>query len=124
MKKSIYTVLVIAALLVAGTLPAQADRHGQGHSSFSGSVWIGPGWDGWGPWWGAPVYPYYYGYPWPPPVVEQEESPVFVEPTPQVEEQTYWYFCPDSRNYYPYVKKCPSGWLKVIPPDSPPDYGE
>jgi hypothetical protein len=27
----------------------------------------------------------------------------------------YWYFCPDSRAYYPYVLECPSGWLAVVP---------
>ena len=133
MKKSIYLVLVLitVALLFAGALPAQArgrghfSGHGHGHSSFSGSVWIGPGWGGWGPWgWGVPAYPYYYGNYWPPAVIEREEPPVYVDPTPQAEEQSYWYFCPDSRNYYPYVKKCPNGWLKVIPPAAPPDYEE
>lgn len=123
MKKSLYFVLVIVALLFAGALPVQARGHG--HFSFSGGVWIGPGWGGWGPWWGgAPAYPYYYDYYWAPPVVDQEQSPVYVQPTPQVEEQSYWYFCPDSRNYYPYVKRCPSGWLKVVPPPAPPDWRE
>ncbi len=27
----------------------------------------------------------------------------------------YWYFCPDSQAYYPYVLECPSGWLQVVP---------
>ena len=27
----------------------------------------------------------------------------------------YWYFCPDSRQYYPYVRECASGWLAVVP---------
>jgi len=122
MKKSIYLVLVIFTLLFANVLSAQA----RGHGHYSGShvgVWVGPGWvAGWGPWWGVPAYPYYYNY-WEP-VVYQEESPVYVEPTPQAEEQTYWYFCPDSRNYYPYVKECPNGWMKVVPPTAPQDNGE
>jgi hypothetical protein len=123
MKKSLYFVLVIVALIFASALPVQARGHG--HFSFSGGVWIGPGWGGWGPWWwGAPVYPYYYDYYWPPPVVSQEQSPVYTQPTPQEEEESYWYFCPDSRNYYPYVKRCPSGWLKVVPPPAPPDWRE
>jgi hypothetical protein len=123
MKKGLYLVLIIVALFFASALPVQARGHG--HFSFGGGVWIGPGWGGWGPWWwGAPAYPYYYDYYWPPPVVNQEQSQVYVEPAPQVEEQSYWYFCPDSRNYYPYVKRCPSGWLKVVPPPAPADWGE
>jgi hypothetical protein len=29
-----------------------------------------------------------------------------------------WYYCPDSRAYYPYVRKCPGGWETVpaVPP--------
>ena len=144
MKKStIFVVLVlfIATLLFVNALPAQArDGHGHGghhggHSSFSGSVWIGPGWGGWDPWWGGwgpwgggwgPGWgaPYYYGNYWQPPAVYQGESPAYVEPSPQAEEQTYWYFCPDSRNYYPYVRQCPNGWMKVVPPTAPSDYRE
>jgi hypothetical protein len=54
----------------------------------------------------------------------QEQSPVYVEPAQQPEEQYYWYFCPDSKNYYPYVKNCPGGWLKVVPTQSPQDWRE
>lgn len=131
MKKSIYLVLVLISvvLLFASALPAQADWHGHGghggHGSSHVGVWFGPGWGGWDPWWWGAAYPYYYNnYYWRPPVVYQEESPVYVEPTPQTEEQTYWYYCPESRNYYPYVKKCPNGWLKVVPAPAPPDYEE
>lgn len=31
----------------------------------------------------------------------------------------YWYFCPDSKTYYPYVKECPSGW-QAVEPVTPP----
>ncbi len=118
MKKTAYIVLVVFGLLLGSILPAQA--HGHGH--FYGSVWIGPGW---GPgWWGPPAYPYYYGYYGAPPAVIQEQQPEYVEQAPQAEEQSYWYFCPETGNYYPYVKKCPKGWLKVVPPPAPPDDGE
>jgi hypothetical protein len=33
--------------------------------------------------------------------------------------QGYWYFCPDSRQYYPGVQECPSGWI-MVPPGAPP----
>ena len=101
--------------------------HG-GH--WSGGVWIGPGWGwgwgwgGWGPWWwGAPYYPYYPYYASPPAVIEQQPQ-MYVEPTPQEEEQSYWYYCRKPQGYYPYVQQCPGGWLKVIPSPVPPDVKE
>lgn len=29
--------------------------------------------------------------------------------------QSWWYFCPESKTYYPYVRQCPGGWQKVAP---------
>jgi hypothetical protein len=119
-----------------GPARTQGGGHGGGHRGghgggghFSGSVWIGPGW-GWGSWWGWPYYypyypyysyyPYYGGYYYPEsPVVIEKQPRTYSEPEQQ-EEEYYWYFCPDAKNYYPYVKKCPNGWLKVVP-SSPPD---
>ncbi len=129
MKKAVCLVLIVFALLFVGVLPVYADGHGHGghgHFSFSGGVWIGPGWGGWGPWWwGAPYYPYYPYYSYNPyPYYAPQQSSEYVEQTPQVEEQTYWYFCPDAKNYYPYVKRCPGGWLRVIPPSAPADESE
>ncbi len=119
MKKVICLVLVVIALSVLLVPPVYAWHGGHGHYSFRGGIWIGPGWGPW--WWGPPAYPYYYPQP---PVVVERQSPVYVEPSPQQEEEDYWYFCPDYKNYYPYVKKCPSGWLKVVPPQTPPDWRE
>lgn len=131
MKKAVYLILIVFVLLFVGVLPVCADGHGHGghghgHSFFSGNVWIGPGWGGWGPWWwGAPYYPNYPYYSYNPyPYYAPQQSSEYVEQTPQVEEQTYWYFCPNARNYYPYVKRCPGGWLKVIPSSAPPDGSE
>jgi len=91
--------------------------HGSGHIVVGGGFWFGPGW-GWGPgWWGSAGYPYpYYSYP---PYVIQQQPSVYEMQTPQRDEEYYWYFCPDSKNYYPYVKQCPNGWLKVVPPQGP-----
>lgn len=108
MKKLLFLFAVIAVILVGGVIPAYA--HGGG---FRGSIWIGPGWGPWGPWWGAP---YYYAAP---PVIIERQPPVVYEQQapPAQEQQYYWYFCPDSKTYYPYVKECPGGWMKVVPPD-------
>ena len=128
MKKTVCLVLIVFALLFVGVLPVYADGHGHGghghgHFSFSGNVWIGPGWGPW--WWGAPYYPYYPYYSYNPyPYYSPQRSSEYVEQAPQVEEQAYWYFCPDAKNYYPYVKRCPSGWLKVIPSSAPPGGSE
>ena len=83
-------------------------------------IWIGPGWGPW--WWGAPYYPYYPYYS--EPVVIQQQPSVYVQPTPQQEEQSYWYYCPNPQGYYPYVKQCPKGWMKVVPSPVPQDGGE
>jgi hypothetical protein len=32
---------------------------------------------------------------------------------------SYWYYCEASRTYYPYVKECPAGWLRVVPQTTP-----
>lgn len=106
MKRMKYIFGAIMVLFFAGVLPAFA------HGGMRGGIWIGPGWGG--PWWG---YPYYYAAP---PVVIQQQPPVVEQQAPQLpEQQYYWYFCPDSKTYYPYVKQCPGGWLKVVPAPNP-----
>ena len=86
-----------------------------------GVVVIGPGccwggyWGGyWGPYWGYPYWGYYpppyYAYA-PPPVVQ--EPPLYVErPAPP---ESYWYYCPSTRAYYPSVSACSEAWIKVPP---------
>ena len=123
--KKIVVILVVLLLVLAVAMPAYADRHGghfRGHRTFGGSIWIGPGWDPW--WWGGypyyyPYYPYYYPYYYSPPVIQQQEPQEYIQPAPQ--EQYYWYYCEDPQGYYPYIKKCPKGWLKVAPTPGPED---
>ena len=75
---------------------------------------IGPRWGPYyGPAWYAPPPMYYY-----PPRVEVIEPPVYIEQREPAREEGYWYYCPDSRKYYPYVKKCPRGWQPVAPTPS------
>ena len=110
MKRMIYLFVAVMVILVPVVVPAYT--HGGGY--IRGGIWIGPVW----PWWGPPYYPYYYSEP---PVVIQQQAPIYEQQTPQVEEQPYyWYFCPQSKAYYPYVKQCPGGWMKVVPDQSPP----
>lgn len=74
----------------------------------------------WGPYWGPAWYyppPYYY----PPAVVVAAPAapPVYVERSDEPQPQSYWYYCEQSRGYYPYVKECPGGW-KAVPPAPAP----
>jgi hypothetical protein len=95
--------------------------HGGHGGHFSGSIWIGPGWGLWDPFF-YPYYPYYpYQYPYQPPVVIQQEPQEYILPEQQPEETNYWYYCRNPKGYYPYVKTCPGGWLKVAPAPAPPD---
>jgi hypothetical protein len=114
MKKTVFVLLAILALLLGNSMSAQADRGGHGHGHFGVDFMIGPGW---GPWWGPYPYGYGYAYPYAPPVVIEREPELYIEP--QTQEQNYWYFCNDPKGYYPYVKKCPNGWMKVVPSPSP-----
>ncbi len=119
MKKTMFALLAVAGLILMSSLPAHAFHGGHGH--FSTSVWIGPVW---GPGWG-PAYPYYYPYYSTPPVVVQQQPEEYVQqPAPQSEDTGYWYYCQDPKGYYPYVKKCPNGWLRVVPSPDTTDEGE
>ena len=56
----------------------------------------------------APTYIYPPGYGYPPAYGE----PAYAQPAQQVD---YWYYCPGSNSYYPYVRQCPEGWQRVSP---------
>lgn len=99
----------------------QVHRHYHGHRGHHGHgssyrIWIGPGWRP--GWWGSayPCYRYYSYYQ--PPVVIPGQPQL---PEPSQEQETYWYYCEDPQGYYPYVKSCPGGWMKVVPEPIPPD---
>ena len=116
MKKVICTIVAALALLLAAVSPGQAFRGGHGghggHFGRGGHVNVGffVGGPFWGPgWWG----PYYPSYPYYAPQTVVVQQPVtYSQQTP---EQNYWYFCRDPEGYFPYVRNCPNGWLKVVP---------
>ncbi len=49
-------------------------------------------------------------------VFAQQGQPV-PSPSPT---SSFWYYCADSKMYYPYVQQCPAGWLKIVPKTGPP----
>jgi hypothetical protein len=111
---------VSAGALSAGPALAWGGHH-HGHGGHGGArVFFGLNL-------GVPLYapaPYYY-YPAPvyyqpaPVVVQPPAPPVYVErseaPAPSQPAAGYWYYCGDSRAYYPYVRDCPGGWQRVSP---------
>ena len=110
----IKTILTLSAILLGAA--ASAPAFAWGHTRFSFGVVVG-----------APFYPWYYPpyYTYPPPVVAVPAAPTtYIErdssratAPPQ---RSYWYYCEASRTYYPYVKECPAGWLRVVPQMTPP----
>lgn len=75
----------------------------------------------------AYAYPPYPAYAYPQyPVYAAPPAATVVVPAPAVQAtpatQGYWYYCEDSKTYYPYVTSCPSGWKAVpaVPPGTTP----
>jgi hypothetical protein len=99
--------------------------HGGGHWHGSVGLYFGAPLFGYGygygygyPYYYPPYYPPYYSSYYPP----VQQAPVYVEQDPQGAPSAqqsapagYWYYCADSRAYYPYVKECPAGWQRVAP---------
>jgi hypothetical protein len=63
---------------------------------------------------GAPFFPF---FPYPDPYFVYARAPASESPSNQ-----YWYYCPNSKSYYPWVKTCEGAWdpVPVSPPPPPP----
>jgi hypothetical protein len=75
----------------------------------------------------VPLYwpqPYFYAERYPSTQVIVERQPqVYVQREPVAavpQPSSYWYYCPDSKTYYPYAQTCPSPWMQVVPQASAP----
>ena len=120
---AMFVVLTLAPSSLAGGTSVSVGI-GIGYPGWGYRGWWGPGPWGYRPYWGTGVYlapppivvgpPVSYG---PPPVAVQQAPPAD-SPAPQPDQ--YWYYCQDSQAYFPYVKQCPHGWLKVVPQAQPP----
>lgn len=66
----------------------------------------------------APAFLYYPPVPYYP-AVAPSGPPVYIErnsaPAAPDLPAGYWYYCADSRAYYPYVKECAGAWQPVAP---------
>ena len=105
MRKTFSVLISLFVIFLFSSLAGYA--YGQ-HGHFRGGFWIGPGWGpGWGP------YPYYSA---PPVIIERPGVEYYMQQLPEpYEEPAYWYYCRKPEGYYPYVKQCPDGWMKVVP---------
>jgi hypothetical protein len=105
--------------------------YGGWHGPYYGG-WHGPYYGGWhgpyhgwgsGSYWGTTVFlgPLWYPYPYyqTPPVIVQQPPAAYAPSEPP--QESYWYYCPDPQGYYPYIKSCPGGWMKVVPQVTPPE---
>jgi len=113
--KTVIAILVTMGVLLA--IPMSGFAGSSTHYSFGFNVGIplyGPPAYGPMPYWGPP--PYYY--PAPPVVVVPQQPQTYVQRNQQ--ESNYWYYCQNPQGYYPYIKSCPGGWMKVVPDTVPP----
>ena len=107
MKTSAKSFCAVLILLAGAAASTPASSHGVRFG-------IGIGVPLYAPWYYAP--PPYYHYP--APVIVQSQPPVYIERAPAQAApapEQYWYYCTDSRTYYPYVKQCASPWQRVVP---------
>jgi hypothetical protein len=118
-------------LLICGISSAQADGwhggHG-GHGGHDGHGHIGVVIGVPGPWYpyggyypGGYYYPYASPYYYPPAYAVPSGPTTYTEQSAPAPESgdNYWYYCADSKAYYPYAKQCPGGWTRVAPtPDT------
>jgi hypothetical protein len=126
-KAALVLLLLVFGVVMSSSAMAQRSGHVGGYVHGGG---YGHGW-GWGGvglgialgslyWPGYYGYPYPYAYPAPaysypaPPAGYIEQGTPQAAPQPQGD----WYYCADSKSYYPYVRECPGGWQRVpsIPP--------
>jgi hypothetical protein len=112
MMKKLLPLLALLTLGAAYAPPALADRHVRLGVSIGVPLYY--------PYYSDPYYPYpYYDYP-PRVVVVPSSPPTYIERGDTESEQApassdWWYYCAESKAYYPYVKHCPAGWQRVAP---------
>ena len=105
--------------------------HGGSHGGYHGYPRVGIGFGFVGPaYWGYPGWGYswwdYPGYYYPPPYYYPRAVAVPAEPTayiersdanspPEQSQGNWYYYCPEAKAYYPYLKQCAGGWQRVSP---------
>jgi hypothetical protein len=132
MSRMIVTAAIVASACVANVSLAAAHGGGWHGGGWHGGGWhgsvgiyVGPGWGWYGyPYYaGYPYYPYPYAYPYsyayPYPAYAPSVSVPYIEGPAASARAVYWYYCKAPAGYYPYVRSCSTGWMKVRPQDVP-----
>jgi hypothetical protein len=131
-------IIVLFSIIPAGSTWARGGHHHhRGWGSFGLGLGLGYGLGSYGHGgyrWGYPGYRFGYGYgyggyyspyyAYPPVIAVPSTPPLYiqqgVEQRPRTElPDNYWYYCRKPEGYYPHVKKCPDGWMQVVPQLSP-----
>ena len=102
--------LLAAALLLAAAMAGEAALAGGGRVSFGFSFGFP------GPWYYPPPYSYPPAYS--PAYAYSAEPTTYIEQEPQ-SPSNWWYYCPEARAYYPYVRECAESWQRVSPTPPP-----
>ena len=112
--KRLLPLLAALALGAAFAAPALAD----GRVHFGVSIGVPLGAPYYTPYYPDPYYSYPYYYP-PQVVVVPASPPTYVErgqdAGAEAPSSAYWYYCAESKAYYPYVKHFSAGWQRVAP---------
>ncbi len=137
MKNIIVLFLGVAVLIFAAQTFARDGHGNSGYHGYSrhGGYGYGHGYGHGGHHSGRSYFDFHVGVPLIWPRVDYYRAPypvtqVVIERQPQVYVQrevaaaapaasNFWYYCPDSRTYYPYAQSCTSAWLQVVPQTSP-----
>ncbi len=123
--KLLRLIAVLFGSITGGSIWARGGHHGGHHHGghHYGGFGLGLGYGlgyGYGGYW-----PYYGGYGYggydydggSPSVVYIQKEDGAQAPTGS--QSNYWYYCRNPEGYYPHVKKCPNGWMKVVPQPPP-----
>ncbi len=102
-----------AALGLAAVTPAEAQHRSRARVGvwIGGPVW-GPGY--WGPgYWGPSVWGPGYGVGYSRPIIIQQPAPEPLVVAPNMVQNHAWYYCHDSKMYFPHVRECATPWQEV-----------
>jgi len=114
-------IIALLGLIPASSVWARGGHHFGGFGGYGGYGYRGYGYGYPGYGYGYPGYGYGYrggyGGSYPPVIYIEQQGNTRATIKPQT---NYWHYCSNPEGYYPHIKKCPGGWMQVVPQLSPP----